>query len=645
MRLLVERGLRDKKGNKIPRILFAIMRAYTMKYSNSLFFLILVIVVGVFASESDLSIDEANDLVLKGKCQEAYDLISSESKRPLFIIDQNKQVQKEIRAHYMHTYLTELCNYTEALKKFIKSADSFNPKRSTGVQKDNIENRFYAFRYKDCKKNNFASKKILKYLRKLEENADEADSLITWKKAGIMDKKEIESCRHHEISMEQAVLWNNHNFKCSDIKRWKKTEAKEKDFLFLQELGFSPSTFKIWQDLYNYIDDFEIFIDWYKSGLTPDDCKKWMDVSIGNKGFIGGVFVFMNDGSINVQSVIPGGPADRAGLRAGDWIRSINGTVPKDAESAQILVAGKIGEKKRFVYQRFMDMDSTTLVMEKSQDISNKPIAKVIEYSLMKPWIESGLQLEEIQEWMVVSKEFNNAMAFKNKGFGADEALLWSQNLVNAEDALEWKKMGISTDEATRWNSLGMKIDDAAAWKKDKIGIDEAEKWIAQGINHDDAVIWKKNKFKVDDPELGIWIELDAPADLAVQWKKYKIDPVDALAFAEHGIPPKKAGEIMNKVRKRCKNIEPMSEIGSINPYDSKGICYEGNLYFSKLKSKNEGYFVTTDNEPVLVKDNKSMSVKGSIFGFFISKGASIHTNGLGVQTIMPSLEAIQILE
>lgn len=55
-----------------------------MKYSNSLFFLILVIVVGVFASESDLSIDEANDLVLKGKCQEAYDLISSESKRPLF---------------------------------------------------------------------------------------------------------------------------------------------------------------------------------------------------------------------------------------------------------------------------------------------------------------------------------------------------------------------------------------------------------------------------------------------------------------------------------------------------------------------------------------------------------------------------------
>lgn len=616
-----------------------------MKYSNSLFF-ILVIVVGVFASESDFSIAEANNLVLKGECQEAYDLISSESKRPLFIIDQNKQVQKEIQAHYIQKYLTELCNYTEALNEFIKLAESFNPKRLTSNQKNNLENRYYAFRYKDCKKSSYASKKVKKHLQKLEMNADEADSLFVWKMAGITENKEVESCRRLEIPIEQAVLWNSNKFKCSDIKRWKKTNVKEDDFLILQKNGLSPATFRAWQDLYEYIDDSEIFIEWYQSGFTPDDCRKWMDISIGSKGFLGGVFVFMNDGSIRVQSVIPGGPADRAGLREGDWIRAINGTTLNNVEVAQILTAGKPGEKKQVAFQRsFDELDSTIIVMEKNEKISNKPIAKVIKYSSMRPWIESGLQAEEIQEWIVVNVDLTKAMTYKEKGFAPEEALLWNRLMMSAEDASEWKKIGVSAEDAAIWNKLDMNVEDVAAWKKNKIELNEALKWIALGISYNEAIVWKKNKFNVDDPELEIWLGIGVPAEVAVQWIKYKVDPVDALAFAKYGVSPKKAGEIMKKVKKRCKNIEPMSEINNVNPYDSKGNCYEGTLYFNKLKSKNEGYFVTTDNDPVLVKDNKSMSVKGSIFGFFISKGATIHTNGLGVQTIMPSLEAIQILE
>ena len=71
-----------------------------------------------------------------------------------------------------------------------------------------------------------------------------------------------------------------------------------------------------------------------KCAKASQDCAAAMQESYQTKGWSGIEKEHNEDGTLSVRSVVPGGPADRAGIKAGDVLVSLNGvTLSKENEA------------------------------------------------------------------------------------------------------------------------------------------------------------------------------------------------------------------------------------------------------------------------------------------------------------------------
>ncbi len=94
--------------------------------------------------------------------------------------------------------------------------------------------------------------------------------------------------------------------------------------------------------------------DRHSSFMTGDSFKSLNEDLEGEFGGVGIYFEPVEQQGVLVMAAMPGMPAARAGLKAGDLITSINGTLTADLESRQIrrLMTGRLGETIDVTFER-----------------------------------------------------------------------------------------------------------------------------------------------------------------------------------------------------------------------------------------------------------------------------------------------------
>lgn len=271
-------------------------------------------------------------------------------------------------------------------------------------------------------------------------------------------------------------------------------------------------------------------------------------------------------------------------------------------------------------------------------------------------WVKCDIDDETLFKWADISQSCEDVKKWLKQNIDFEEAKKWSIFDKKVDNTILIMNSGIEFDILTKWAGKGFTMYEIKVYNAAKISPEEALEWKEKNIDADKAVAWKKEGFCIKDREVARWSTWDVPPKEAKVFIKNRIDATEYVMFTRYlGIDsPQKISASLDIVRQKCKiaknkyvadNTGMIDEIGDENPYETKGKCYGGSLYFSKLKSRNEAYFVNSNDQPVLVKWNKSIPVKGAVFGFFYSKGATIHKNALGVETILPNLDAVFLTE
>ena len=303
--------------------------------------------------------------------------------------------------------------------------------------------------------------------------------------------------------------------------------------------------------------------------------------------------------------------------------------------------------------RRFMSDGITYKDLQKNGDRMQFFSSGKFKYDLNN-WLKCTVPDEALFKWSEISESCDDVKRWLNENVEFEEAKKWTQISKNVELAIMCMNSGIPFDELKEWVGSGMTIEEIKNWRTVNIGSIEAKKWKTLEMTPELAVEWKKNGFDVDGDEDWITAEIDINPKEASKWKKNGFSATECQFYTMYNYTLQQAQSIYKSVRQKCKStsiqkmketLKSVADIGNENPYETKGKCFVGNLFYSKLKSRNEAYFVNENDAPVLVKTKKSIPVNGSIWGFYYSNGATSYKNGLGVETILPSLEAIFIKE
>ena len=93
--------------------------------------------------------------------------------------------------------------------------------------------------------------------------------------------------------------------------------------------------------------------DPYSSYMTEEEYKRFMETSLGEIEGIGVIFGY-KDGGYLINTVVKDGPAEKAGIKAGDVILAVDGKTYKSNEQDQITMAmrGKAGTTVNIKYRR-----------------------------------------------------------------------------------------------------------------------------------------------------------------------------------------------------------------------------------------------------------------------------------------------------
>lgn len=90
-----------------------------------------------------------------------------------------------------------------------------------------------------------------------------------------------------------------------------------------------------------------------KCPYTTQDCLNHMASRLKASGWIGIEYEPAENGSITVQKVVPGSPAEKAGLQPGDLLFSINGVeIRKENEAALMKIDRRPGQTMHYVVKR-----------------------------------------------------------------------------------------------------------------------------------------------------------------------------------------------------------------------------------------------------------------------------------------------------
>lgn len=99
-------------------------------------------------------------------------------------------------------------------------------------------------------------------------------------------------------------------------------------------------------------------VDPYAALFEPEVSRRYFEDFAGQTGIVGLVAEVQN-GQLVVSGVLPGGSADRAGLRPGDIILSVDGVAIDESTTeteASVLIRGPVGTAAQFVVKRGDDL-------------------------------------------------------------------------------------------------------------------------------------------------------------------------------------------------------------------------------------------------------------------------------------------------
>lgn len=109
--------------------------------------------------------------------------------------------------------------------------------------------------------------------------------------------------------------------------------------------------------------------DKYAEYYTPEEYEKFSRKYLNSYSGIG-VSTEMTGKRIEIKRVIEGGPAEEAGIRAGDFIVSIDGKEPKDLDEASELISGDTGSKVEMAVDRNGTEKTFTIYRKEVEDKS-----------------------------------------------------------------------------------------------------------------------------------------------------------------------------------------------------------------------------------------------------------------------------------
>ncbi|MGN0660033.1 MAG: S41 family peptidase [Emergencia sp.] len=92
--------------------------------------------------------------------------------------------------------------------------------------------------------------------------------------------------------------------------------------------------------------------DKYTSYMTEEEYEKWKEAVTGTFTGVGLVFMETENGDIVVTKVVDGGPADTAGLKAGDRLLKVDGKTCEDITDMASRLRGDEGTSLKLSYER-----------------------------------------------------------------------------------------------------------------------------------------------------------------------------------------------------------------------------------------------------------------------------------------------------
>lgn len=117
--------------------------------------------------------------------------------------------------------------------------------------------------------------------------------------------------------------------------------------------------------------------DPYSAYMTKEEYQSWTDSTLGEFDGIGVTFSTNRDGKYVVINTIPGTPAERAGLKAGDFLLAVNGKTYETMETLSAAMKGKAGTKVKVTYAR--DGKEKTVTMERATIINKTVTSKMLQ--------------------------------------------------------------------------------------------------------------------------------------------------------------------------------------------------------------------------------------------------------------------------
>lgn len=122
--------------------------------------------------------------------------------------------------------------------------------------------------------------------------------------------------------------------------------------------------------------------DPYSGYMTRSEYESWLAALSGEYEGIGITFEANEKGRAEVVSVIDGGPADRAGLKSGDIISSVDGKMYDDMDKMAAAVRGKSGSDVKLKYIRNGKEKKVTITRSKivHESVTSKMLKDNIGY-------------------------------------------------------------------------------------------------------------------------------------------------------------------------------------------------------------------------------------------------------------------------
>lgn len=116
----------------------------------------------------------------------------------------------------------------------------------------------------------------------------------------------------------------------------------------------------------------------------------------------------------------------------------------------------------------------------------------IIEYSRIKQWELMGFSPEQTRSWWHNGLwRQSEAIRWRAKGFGPNDAFLWKSMAFIAQDAREWKEAGFDVTGAVEWRRYAFEPSDAAGWRSGEFSIGDAVAWRKYGFGSTEAKRWR----------------------------------------------------------------------------------------------------------------------------------------------------------